>query len=414
MIIKNFLALVILFTPFLSKAQYPPNNTHTHRDLSHLMEAFQVQETTESRPSSVPPTPSSTDVQPQESTPDMEDARQVIPDQSILDYIPREIYMGEAYRGTQDSTPFAPNSPEVQPAPHPRAADPTPTYIPLYGVCSIQGQRSTMEDAHQVIPDLATFFDSTKKLSDGKRRSYYAVFDGHGGARAAQYAANNLHLNLIYDQCFPNNITEALRKAFVKTDKNFIARGYNDGSTAIVAVRENNTLYLANLGDSRAVLEENGKVGFATKDHKPNDPDERRRIEAAGGTVLDDKRGGVVLNARGQLAMSRAFGNRNYKKTVMSSVKNIIQNKLTVGSIVSNEPTITCLQLTPQNTFLILASDGIWNVIENQEAVALVKKELEQHLDPQKASKALVDEAFKRKSSDNITALIVLLNVKPR
>ena len=277
-----------------------------------------------------------------------------------------------------------------QPPSGARNVEPIARHIPQieYGASSVQGKRDAMEDAHQVIQDLTAFANRF----GGKKLSYFAVFDGHTGDKVATYAATRLHLNLILDRFFSSNIEEALRNAFAKTDKEFLATERNDGSTAIVAVIEGNMLYIANLGDSRAVLEKNGEVEFATEDHKPNHPKEKARIEAAGGFVKNGR-------VSGRLAVSRAFGDKTYK---------ILGGKIK-APLVSNVPTISRKQLTPQNKFLILASDGLWDVMTNQEAVDLVHKKLKQHQNPQKASKALVTRALKEGSKDNITALVVSL-----
>ncbi|XP_056849248.1 protein phosphatase 2C 3-like [Raphanus sativus] len=122
------------------------------------------------------------------------------------------------------------------------------------------------------------------------------------------------------------------------------------GSTAVVSVVTPEKIVVANCGDSRAVLCRNGKPVPLSTDHKPDRPDKLDRIQEAGGRVIywDGPR---VL---GVLAMSRAIGD-NYLKPYVSS-----------------EPEVTVTDRTEEDEFLILASDGLWDVVTNEAACAMV------------------------------------------
>uniref|UniRef100_A0A4W4HA22 PPM-type phosphatase domain-containing protein n=1 Tax=Electrophorus electricus TaxID=8005 RepID=A0A4W4HA22_ELEEL len=117
-----------------------------------------------------------------------------------------------------------------------------------------------MQDAHVLLPDLSSFMQLPAEVS---RLAYFAVFDGHGGARASQFAAENLHHTLISK--FPKgeveNLDKLVRKclldSFRQTDEDFLKKAssqkpaWKDGSTATCVLIVDDALYVANLGDSR-------------------------------------------------------------------------------------------------------------------------------------------------------------------
>ncbi|KAB1205016.1 putative protein phosphatase 2C 52 [Morella rubra] len=155
----------------------------------------------------------------------------------------------------------------------------------------------------------------------------------------------------------------------------------DDGSTASTAVLIGNHLYVANVGDSMAVISKAGTAIALSEYHKPNRSDERKRIESAGGVVMwaGTWRVGSVL------AMSRAFGNRMLKQFVVA------------------EPEIQDQEIDEEFELLVLASDGLWDVVPTKDAVSLARTEEE----PQAAARKLTEAAFTRGSADNITCIVV-------
>ena len=121
--------------------------------------------------------------------------------------------------------------------------------------------------------------------------SFFGVYDGHGGHKCADYLKENLHHLVINQSCFPLNPIEAIRKGFAQAEKNFLENAYKQnpveksGSCALVAFFVDNICYVANVGDSRAVLSENQGANSIdlSRDHKPSDDQEMRRIKEAGG-----------------------------------------------------------------------------------------------------------------------------------
>ena len=165
-------------------------------------------------------------------------------------------------------------------------------------------------------------------------------------------------------------------------------------------------LVTANIGDSRAVLSRNASAINLTRDHKPNDPIEQQRIEELGGSIYwhghvdnDDRPipGTGVYRVNGNLALSRAIGDRSERPAVTA------------------DPEISMLSLQPEmDEFIILATDGLWDVMSSADAVKFVHKLL-QKVENAKERKVivgkLVEEALRRGSYDNITVVIVWLNV---
>ncbi|XP_047094587.1 probable protein phosphatase 2C 52 [Lolium rigidum] len=243
------------------------------------------------------------------------------------------------------------------------------------GYSSFRGKRASMED----------FFDIKSSKIDDKKINLFGIFDGHGGSRAAEYLKEHLFENLMKHPEFMTDTKLAISETYKKTDSEFLDSEVNthrdDGSTASTAVLVGNHLYVANVGDSRAVISKSGKAIALSDDHKPNRSDERKRIESAGGIVM----WAGTWRVGGVLAMSRAFGNRLLKQFVVA------------------EPEIQEQEIDDEADFLILASDGLWDVVPNEDAVSLVKMEE----DPEAAARKLTETAFGRGSGDNITCVVV-------
>ncbi|CAL4895132.1 unnamed protein product [Urochloa decumbens] len=243
------------------------------------------------------------------------------------------------------------------------------------GYSSFRGKRASMED----------FYDIKSSKIDDKQINLFGIFDGHGGSRAAEYLKEHLFDNLMKHPEFMTDTKLAISETYRKTDSEFLDAERNshrdDGSTASTAVLVGDHLYVANVGDSRAVISKAGKAIALSEDHKPNRYDERKRIESAGGIVM----WAGTWRVGGVLAMSRAFGNRLLKQFVIA------------------EPEIQEQEINDELEFLIIASDGLWDVVPNEDAVALVKMEEE----PEAAARKLTETAFSRGSGDNITCIVV-------
>ncbi|KAL0407878.1 UNVERIFIED_CONTAM: putative protein phosphatase 2C 59 [Sesamum radiatum] len=244
-----------------------------------------------------------------------------------------------------------------------------------YGYASSQGKRSSMED----------YYDTRIDGVDGEMVGLFGVFDGHGGAQAAQYVKRNLFSNLVRHPKFLSDIKSAIADTFSHTDSEFLKneshQNKDAGSTASTAILLGDRLLVANVGDSRAVICRGGDAIAVSRDHKPNHSDERQRIENAGGFVM----WAGTWRVGGVLAVSRAFGDKLLKRYVVADPE--IQEEKVDGTL----------------EFLILASDGLWDVVTNEEAVSMIKPIPE----PEEAARRLLQEAHERGSADNITVVVV-------
>lgn len=262
-----------------------------------------------------------------------------------------------------------------------------------YGFAENQGPRPYMEDSHKIVIT--------------KDYECYGVFDGHGvgnGKLVADYVAQNLHSelsNLIKsceDISLGDKTTKLLEYAFDNTNKKLQKKDFskNNGCTAVIAFvqkyAKSNQLYIAYVGDSRAVISKNCKAIALTEDHKPNREDEKARIEALGGQVIHYG----CWRVNGNLAVSRAFGDFSLYPYVIA------------------KPEIKKVVLDEQVEFLILACDGVWDVLSNQEAVDIARAELSKSGDCNKAAKTLVDKALIKGSTDNITVMLVCFKDLPK
>lgn len=206
-----------------------------------------------------------------------------------------------------------------------------------------------------------------------------------------------------------DNIPAALTEGFLDVDEK-LAQSFVDcefsGSTAVISLLKGKMLYTAWVGDSRGVLGRKTKNGMEgidlTIDHKPSDPEEKKRIQSRNGRVerLVDEGGEPIGPPRvwlqyawiPGLAMSRALGDKIAH---------------TVGVI--SEPGISVLELYPADQFIILASDGVWEFIDSQQAVDIVSS----HERLEDGVKDLIDRSYARWIEeedgvvDDITATVV-------
>jgi len=263
-----------------------------------------------------------------------------------------------------------------------------------------QGRRDTMEDAHCVISDAKSreefgISDVTNKVA------LYGVFDGHGGVDAAIMVEKHLPKAIFSDVNFKQgDYIKALTCGFEETDKLIVTTsnqaGWMNGSTAVAALLIDTHLYVANIGDSEAVLVKVRDDGSTEPDplttlHKASDPGEKKRIEALGGHVFF----GRVFGA---LAVSRSFGDSKFKMPKTSQ------------NFVSWEPAIRSTDVTPAHKFLILACDGLWDVMTHQEAADFAQKQKAQGKSAKETAQALVRESLAKKTEDNVTCIVIYFN----
>ena len=342
----------------------------------------------------------------------------------------------------------------------------------------------------------------TKDLSP---QSFFGVFDGHGGVEASYYLSQNLHINVadgllaVADDLvnvlesassvwrdigmldvsdtsnnpdkgretrgesnngstnvnMKNNhngtkerldaiVMQALRDAFRKTDDDFIRTSQfpQHGSTATTALILGHRLYCANVGDSRTLLCRNFKPMAMSVDHKPSREDEAKRIRDAGGFVINNR-------VMGELAVSRAFGDSEFKKGIQSIIDEdnhsgggvSVKSERLIDGVVNStghvsgngngnnggrygsddipwdqplviaEPDIEVTTITENDQFLLVACDGLFDVFSGEDIVQFVKTNMIEHGDAQKCCQNLTQEAIlKRHSRDNVSVILIILN----
>jgi len=254
---------------------------------------------------------------------------------------------------------------------------------------SLKGHREQNEDRHNII-------------LDKNNKNYYSIYDGHGGS----YVSNFLHSNLYQhftrpDVSFPlstsyvnsvfDHVQNKLRKKHAKI-------AMNTGSTSLVVIQQKykgrDWISIMNLGDSRCVLCKNN-IGIAlTKDHKPYWPEERRRIRQLGGNIKYDGNDWRI----GDLSVSRSFGD------------------LDATPYVTHYPELFTHKLSGDDSFIIMACDGLWDVVDNQEAVNFVINSCYDHTSKLRINKniniakKLGEYALKKGSMDNISIIVVFFD----
>jgi serine/threonine protein phosphatase PrpC len=211
-------------------------------------------------------------------------------------------------------------------------------------------------------------------ISKESGEQLFCVFDGHGpgGHEVSDFCADMLP-SLFFDKMKKGNgsdesIKQCLHEAFVECqsrlkeapDKKY--RSDDSGSTCTVAYRGPgaNCLFLAHVGDSRAVLCRGKEAVELTEDHKPDLPAEKKRIESKGGRVEWDgyfNHRVYTAEGKGGLNMSRALGDNYVKPAGVTEV-----------------PEIKKFELDKSDRFVMLCSDGVWEFIKSETAISIIEK----------------------------------------
>lgn len=214
-------------------------------------------------------------------------------------------------------------------------------------------------------------------------RTCLGVFDGHGsktGGLIADFVCNNLPNKILKSISLRSEALSACSWMQDKIENEKNPEGQEGGTTAVMGFIEGNKLLVVNVGDSRAVGVLNGKVTQLSHDHKPSYEPERKRVLNAGGFFYN----GYVLDRRGHgLAITRTLGDLPAHE----------------NNVVIAEPEIAEFRVQKGDQ-LIFASDGLWDVMGNDEVVNYLKN----HTVDQ-----LVHKARSRGSRDDITAIVAII-----
>lgn len=261
---------------------------------------------------------------------------------------------------------------------------------------SLKGDRLTNEDHHNIILGLSSEDNEFAKVN------YYGVYDGHGGKFVSNFLSEELPqffisekvsypLDLNYVYAVYDKVQNVL---FTKYEKN----ATECGSTCLVVCHFKNEighdfLNVMNTGDSRAVLCRNGIAIALTLDHKPEWPNETNRIMKLGGQIKKD---GTTYRIN-DLSVSRAFGDKESSK------------------FVTHRPDLYKYKLTKKDRFMIIACDGLWDVVSSQEAVNIVLKQcydsdmkrINQKIN---IARKLAETSIGLESGDNVTCIVVFFD----
>lgn len=208
-----------------------------------------------------------------------------------------------------------------------------------------------------------------------------------------------------YSQIYEERLKEAIRKGFLNLDDKIrrmpeFEKGEDkSGSTAVACLISPSHVYLINCGDSRSIFVSDERVVLSTLDHKPINPCERERIQNAGGSVM-------IQRVNGSLAVSRALGDYEYKQ---------VENRGPCEQLVSPEPEVYSRERQhSKDEFIVLACDGIWDVMSNDELKDYIYGRLKVTDDLVKISNDILDMCLSKGSRDNMSLIIVLFPAAPK
>ena len=237
-------------------------------------------------------------------------------------------------------------------------------------------------------------FCIAKHFEEDTNKSMFCLFDGHGGIQVAKYLSKYFvdYFNR-YLEKYPNENTENLfKKIFKKIDsdiKKYVSESNEIGSTGTIIyitkeydpkIGMKKMLYCANVGDSRSVLFTNNNCKRITYEHKCSDTFEDERIKNENGFVLNNRLNGI-------LSVSRAFGDFNLK-----------------GKGLTSEPSIHKTEInTNVNNFVVLCTDGIWDVVNEEDIFYLTLNNNE----TEKICKEILSLGKQRDSKDNMSCIVI-------
>ena len=233
------------------------------------------------------------------------------------------------------------------------------------------------------------------------------LFDGHGGENVSCYLQKNyakIYKKYLYET--KNNIVDSFSMSFNHIDEDIKNQPNveNQGSTGTIIhiIREkNNRLFIfnANVGDSRASLISAKKIIRLSQDHRTDDKDERKRVISEGGLIMNGR-------VNGELMLTRSFGDFDFKPN-KKNVKYINSEIIRFRRGVICEPFVTQIEIDQSisNQFLFLASDGVWDVISEEEVQQLIKV----NNDTKSLSSIIIEKALIKKAWDNLSIFTVKL-----
>ena len=230
--------------------------------------------------------------------------------------------------------------------------------------------RQSMEDIGILIPDLTTDY----------KVSLFGIFDGHGGTDVVKFVKNRLPqlIKIYLNDLFPVEI--AFKNAFKKVDEElkFFDSEYI-GTTATLILIKDNKIYCANVGDTKAYIIYDKTYKQISNDHKCTNEDERKRITEIGGKIIKNR-------VMGQLILTRTLGDLYVKQ---------------FGVI--NTPDINVYDINETINYIIIASDGVWDVVDLDTITNMGKA----GKNVGEFCKDIVKLAINKGTKDNVSCIVV-------
>lgn len=249
------------------------------------------------------------------------------------------------------------------------------------------------------------------------KHALFSVFDGHGehGDVVSHFVMHDLQSRLAAHPSLAEDPGTALKESYLAVDSSLSKLKAQEatfsGTTAVSVLMREDQLWIANAGDSRAVIaqEEGGvlKSLDLSVDQNPNSPVEQARIEAAGGYVSPPPEPGLS---------SRVWLDKAMTQIGLAMARSIGDHAVKAIGVVA-EPEITKHTIVAGDKFIVLASDGVWEFISSQEAIDIVNNSLEEGT--MKATQDLIEAAATKWREvegdyrDDITAVVVRLPCFP-
>ena len=258
---------------------------------------------------------------------------------------------------------------------------------------SLRGKRNQNEDKHNIILNI------DGKNKDLSEINFFGVYDGHGGKFVSKFLEKNMPTFFM-----DKRLKYPLKRSFIYTIYTHLQKLLSDkfrefanhcGSTCLIVthfkVDNQSFLNIMNSGDSRCVLCRDNLAIALTKDHKPMWPEEKRRIEQLGGNIYYDGSDYRIKD----LSVSRAFGD------------------LDANPYLTNIPDIFRYKIENTDKFIVMACDGLWDVMTNSDVVNFIlnecyDKNLENRINVgTNIAKKLAETAIAKGSMDNVSIIII-------
>ena len=327
--------------------------------------------------------------------------------------------------------------------------------IQAYATITSSGKRNYNEDRVSIIyniPKPAGYSPIKNNNLQWPNCSFFGLYDGHGGSKACDFLRDNLHKFIINDKYFPSNPQKAIANGFIYAEKLFFKNFTgidNSGSCAIVVLIIENRVYIANVGDSRAILSAKNGTKFypLSRDHRPGDEKEYKRILDAGGKIYrtEYEYGNKNININNTNNRFSNY-NKNYNNNLNNriNINNDNRNSSVVGplrvspgklsvsrtigdieakdrkyggnpNVIISIPEIKYFDNTDKNDFILIFCDGVYEKLKNKDIIDCIwneirnKKFADVHNMAGYSIEKLINKCLMQDSSDNLTAIMICL-----